>query len=138
MWKCPSCKREFKNRNQSHSCNSVTLESHFKNKEYAKELFTYLTRELETKVGPLKIETPACCIHLVSNFTFGAVWALKDRIRVDFRTDFVIESKRIWKVIKLSANRYLYYFEIKEKEDVDAELLGWIKKAYYLNTENQS
>ncbi len=94
---------------------------------------TDFKKEIEKNVGDLKIESPPCCIHLVSNYTFGAVWPLKDRIRIDFRTNFKIKSKKMWKMIKMSANRYLYYLEIKDRKEIDKELLGWIKKAYYLN-----
>jgi len=133
LWKCPTCKREFKNKNQVHSCVSFPLENHFKNKPYAEELFLHLKKEIEKNVGPLKIESLPCCIHFVGTYTFGAVWALKDRIRIDFRTDFKIESKRIEKMVQMSANRYLYYVEIKDKKDVDTELLKWIQHASYLN-----
>ena len=136
LWQCPKCKREFKNRNQSHSCKSITLDKHFENKPYARELFRYLKQEIENNIGPLKIETQPCCIHLVSNYTFGAVWALKDKIRIDFRTDFEINSKKTWKMIKMSSNRYLYYLDITDKKDIDKELLSWIKMAYDLNKNN--
>jgi len=129
------CKREFKNKNQAHSCTSFPLEKHFKGKETAKDLFLHLKGEIEKSVGHLKIESPPCCIHFVSNYTFGAVWPMKDKIRIDFRTDFEIKSKRIWKMAKLSANRYLYYLEIKNKKEIDRELLSWIRKAYWLNKE---
>jgi hypothetical protein len=133
LWKCAKCSREFAKKNQAHSCVSFPLENHFKDKEYAKELFTYLKEKIEASTGQLKIESLPCCIHLVSNYTFGAVWAMKDKLRIDFRTNFPIESSRIWKMIQMSPNRYLYYFEIKEKEEIDKELLGWIKAAYKLN-----
>ena len=133
MWRCKKCKREFKNRNQAHSCASFPLAGHFKNKKRAEELFDYLKKKIEKSAGKVKIESPECCIHLVSNYTFGAVWPMKDRIRMDFRTDFPIKSRRIWKMIKMSAHRYLYFFEIRYKKEIDKELLDWIKKAYSLN-----
>lgn len=133
LWACPKCKREFKNKNQVHSCTIYPLEKHFENKRYAQELFLHLKKEIEKNVGPLKIESPPCCIHLVSNYTFGAVWALKNKIRIDFRLDEKIESKRFWKMVNMSKNRYLYFLEIKDKKEVDKELLDWIKKAYFLN-----
>jgi hypothetical protein len=133
LWQCPKCKREFKNIGQVHSCKSITLEEHFKNKKLAEELFFYLKKEIEKNIGPVKIETPPCCIHLVSSYTFSGVWAMKDKLRFDFRIDEEIKNKKIWKFIKMSPHRYLYYLEIKDKKDIDKELLGWIKKAYYLN-----
>jgi hypothetical protein len=103
------------------------------NKPLAKELFEDLKSKITKSIGKLKIESPPCCIHLVSNYTFGAVWPMKDRIRIDFRTDFKIKNKKVWKFIKMSANRYLYYLEIKDKKEIDKELISWIKKAYLLN-----
>jgi hypothetical protein len=137
LWKCKKCKREFAKKNQAHSCVSYPLDNHFKGKIYAKELFTYLKDKIEENVGQIKIESLPCCIHLVSNYTFGAVWAMKDKIRIDFRTNFQITSKRVWKMVQMSPNRYLYYFEIKKKEEVDGELLGWIKDVYDLNKINK-
>jgi hypothetical protein len=133
LWQCPKCKREFQKKNQSHSCKSFPIENHFKGKDYAQELFEYLKSQIEKTSGPLKIESLPCCIHFVSNYTFGACWALKDRIRIDFRLDYKIDDPRIQRFIQMSANRYLYYFDLKDKKDVDGKLLGWIKEAYELN-----
>ena len=133
LWKCPRCHREFAKTNQSHSCILYPLEKHFKNKEFAKNLFDDLVKKINKKVGPLKIESLPCCIHLVSNYTFGAVWAMRDKIRVDFRVDKKITTSKIYKVIRMSANRYLYYFDIKNPEDIDNKFLNWIKSAYSLN-----
>ncbi|MDD5552088.1 MAG: DUF5655 domain-containing protein [Candidatus Pacebacteria bacterium] len=133
LWKCKKCKREFKKKNQAHSCVVYPIKNHFKNKELAKELFEYFKKEIQKNVGPLKIESLPCCIHLVSNYTFGAVWALKDKIRIDFRVDRKIKSKKIWKMIQMSPGRFLYYFEIYNKKEIDKELLSYVKEAYNLN-----
>lgn len=133
LWQCPKCKREFAKKSQAHSCVSFPLENHFKGKKVAKDLFKDLKNKIEACVGPLKIESLPCCIHLVSNYTFGAVWALKDKIRIDFRIDYQVQSKRFWKVIKISTNRYLYYLDVKDKSEIDQEILSWIKEAYLLN-----
>jgi hypothetical protein len=133
LWQCKKCKREFAKKGQGHSCVSYPLENHFRGKEYAKELFDFYVEEIKTNIGPVKIESLPCCIHLVGTYGFGAVWAMKDKIRIDFRTDFKIVSKRIWKMNQISPNRFMYYFEIKDKKEIDKELLGWVKKAYDLN-----
>ena len=133
LWVCPKCKREFAKKNQSHSCVFYPIEKHFRDKEFAEALFEYLKKEIEQNIGPLKIESLPCCIHLVSNYTFGAVWALRDRIRIDFRLDHKIKSPKIYKELQISANRYLYYFDIKNKKEINKQLLGWIKEAYKLN-----
>ena len=134
MWTCPKCKRDFFRINQSHSCVVYPIENHFKGKDkIVKQLFDDLVKRIENEIGPIKIESLPCCIHLVSNYTFGAVWALKDKIRIDFRIDSKIDAPRIYKQEKMSVNRYLYYLDIVDRNDIDKKLIGWIKKAYYLN-----
>jgi len=133
LWTCPKCKRQFEKKNQAHSCVRFPLANHFKNKDYAQSLFEHLKKEIIKNVGPVKIESLPCCIHLVSRYTFGAVWALKDGIRIDFRTDYKIKTRKSYRMIRMSANRYLYYFDIKNKQEIDRELLGWIKQSYRLH-----
>ncbi len=130
LWSCPKCKREFRSKNQVHSCVFYPIENHFKNKPYSKEIFENLKKEIEVNIGPLKIDSLPCCIHLISNYTFSGVWALKDRIRMDFRTTRKIKSKRILKNYNLFSKYYMNYTEIKTKKDIDKEFLSWIKEAY--------
>lgn len=133
MWKCPKCKREFKKKNQSHSCVIYPIEKHFKNKEYSTDLFKKLVKKIEKDIGEVKIESLPCCIHLVSNYAFSGVWLLKDSIKLDFRVDYPIESKRMLKEAVLSKNRYSYYLELKNEDDIDKEFMKWMKDAYELN-----
>ena len=129
MWKCNKCKREFAKINQSHSCVSFPLENHFKNKSLARELFDFLIKKIKKSVGKIKIESLPCCIHLVSSYTFGAVWAFKDRIRIDFRLTHTLNTKNYWRVNQISKNRYLYYFDIYNQKEITNELIGWIKES---------
>lgn len=133
MWTCKKCNREFIKNNQSHSCVVYSIDNHFQGKgEKSKTLFYALTESIEDNVGKLKIEALPCCIHLVSHYTFSGVWILKDKIRLDFRVDYEIKSKRFVKVEKLSTNRILYFVEISNEENIDSELLGWLKDSYNL------
>jgi len=132
MWKCPKCKREFKKVNQSHSCQSYPLKLHFEGKEWAKELFNYYKSQVEKLVGPVKIESLPCCIHFVGKYSFGACWALKDKIRIDFALDHPVTLKRDHKVNKISANRYMYYFDIFNKSEIDSELMNLVGESYKL------
>ncbi len=133
VWQCPKCKREFAKKNQQHSCVVYPLAKHFENKPFAKELFQHLKKRIIASIGPVKVESLPCCIHFVSSYTFGGVWAMKDGIRLDFRVDHPIKSRRHFKKLRMSANRYLYYFDIKEKEEINRELIGWIGESYHLH-----
>jgi len=129
MWKCPKCKREFAKKGQQHSCTVYPLAKHFKNKEFAKALYDELLDKLEKKAGRIKIESLPCCVHFVSSYSFGAAYALKDGIRVHFSLRRKIASPRISRSAQIAANRFQYGIDIKEKSEIDSELLGWLKEA---------
>jgi len=132
-WKCPKCGRAFERKDQPHSCAIYPLEKHFKNKEeIAKPLYDALVGSIKKNVGPFKVESLPCCIHLVKEpaCTFAAVFALKDKIRIHFKSCHKIASIRIGKFSQMSANQYLNSIDIASKNQMDSELMRWIGDAY--------
>jgi len=133
MWKCPRCGRGFRKRNQQHSCAVYPVDKHFRGKEMiARPLYNRLTELIKKNIGPFRVESLPCCIHLVSNYTFAAVYALQKKIRIHFTTDHRINSRRIDKFSRMSANRYLYSIGIEDEKEMDEELISWLKQAYNL------
>jgi len=133
LWTCPKCKRKFRKNNQMHSCRAYPLANHFKGKEeVAKPLFAYLKVKIEEDIGNIKVVSLECCIHLEtpSALAFAAVYALRDRIRIHLTSDHELKNPRIGKFTKMSKSRYLYSIDIKDKDDVDEELLSWLSQAY--------
>jgi len=130
LWTCPKCGRQFERRGQSHSCRSYPLEKHFERKTKGRLLFNKLKKELRGQLGPFKIESLECCIHFVGTCTFAAVKIFRDRIRVDFSLSRKIENKRIGRFVQLSAHRYLFDVDIGCEEEIDEELMNWIREAY--------
>ncbi len=54
-WICPLCKRQFKNRNQSHSCLMEIPEDHFLDKApRVKAIYDKLLKEVN-KLGPVNV-----------------------------------------------------------------------------------
>jgi len=133
LWTCPKCKRKFEKKNQVHSCNVYPLDKHFKGKEeVARPLYNNLKTKIKKNIGSFKVESLPCCIHFVSTLTFAAVFALKDKIRIHFTLDYELESSRIDKFTQMSTNRYLYSIDIEKEDEIDKELISWLKQAYNL------
>jgi hypothetical protein len=130
LWTCPTCKRNFARHGQLHSCRQFPLEQHFKNKPDSTVLYQKLRQAVKYKIGSYKVESLECCIHFVSTFTFAAVKILKDKIRVDFGLSRKIRSKRFTYVTPMSTHRYLYCVDVMTEDDIDTELLDWIKEAH--------
>lgn len=128
LWTCGKCKRKFEKENQSHSCVIYDIKNHFKNKEKGKELYDELI-EILKKEFKFTIDSVPCCIHLVKINTFLGIFILKDRIRLTIALPYEIKSKIIRQYAHVSKNRYHYQIEIKDKKDINKELLGWIREA---------
>ena len=61
-------------------------------------------------------------------------WATrKADLVLTVKSDLDIKSARIHKTEKVSANRFHHEMKLSGPEDVDAELLGWLKRAYELS-----
>lgn len=132
MWTCPSCKRIFEKAQQPHSCRSVPLEEHFKNKQKAKELFEFLVKQVSEKVGPCKIISLPCCVHLFGSYDFLAALPKKDTLEIRFGLRRKLESPRLKQSVPLSATSVKNCVDITDKQDIDSELMGWIHEAYHL------
>jgi len=131
LWTCPKCRRQFEKKNQVHSCNLYPLDKHFKGKErVARPLYDKLTEQIEENIGALKVESLPCCIHFLSTYTFGAVYALRNKIRVTFTLNRKVENPRIKKFSQMSNTKYLYAVDLGSLDKIDEELISWLREAY--------
>ncbi len=71
-------------------------------------------------------------IHLDHRTGFAGVYTQKNAINLNFRTSSRIDNPRISKVEQFSAKRYMHTIKLRDPDDIDAELLGWLKSAYDL------
>ncbi|MFH1509208.1 MAG: DUF5655 domain-containing protein [bacterium] len=132
MWTCSKCGRQFNKAKQPHSCKKVSLGEHFKNKDKTKELFDYLVKQIDKKIGKCKIISIPCCIHLFGNYDFLAALPKKDGLEIRFALDKKINSKRLKQCVKMSAKVYKNCFMVYDKKEIDIEFIGWIKESYNL------
>jgi hypothetical protein len=130
LWKCPKCGRRFERKGQSHSCKSYELELHFIGKSKGKLLYEKLKKLVRSQIGSFKIESLECCINFVSTYTFAAVKIFKDKIQLDFALSKKPKSTRVKRFVQMSAHRYLYYVDIFLPDEIDDELIEWVKESY--------
>ena len=132
-WTCPKCKRGFSREGQSHSCRPApTLASHFEGKPPAlRQAFDRIVKALR-KEGPLRVEPVATNIHLAAGSAFASAKPQRAKMRVEFLLEKPLESGRVVKTERLSGTRYALHVDVEGPDDVDAELLGWLRAAYRL------
>jgi hypothetical protein len=110
-----------------------TVDDHFAGKSaVARETYDRLLAVLET-VGPTVEEPKKTSIHLVRSSALAGVEVRNDFLILDIKSDAPIKSLRFPKVEKLSARRFHQKVRLYAPEEVDAELLLWLTKAYALS-----
>jgi hypothetical protein len=97
-------------------------------------LATYraLTAAIEA-FGPFVEEPKKTSIHLGRKSAFAGVHPRKAAILLVIRTSAPIESARVRKLERVSANRWHNEMLLNGPAEVDTEVLGWLRQAYELS-----
>lgn len=134
MWTCPNCGREFGRTGQQHSCRTKSIEDHFRNKELAKGLFDGLFAEIEYHIGACRLLCLPCCVHLIGQYDFLAALPKKDRLEIRFALNRELVGARICQTVPVSKHAYKIGIDLHRTEDIDEELLNWLKESYSLKS----
>ena len=131
-WKCPKCGREFSKKNQWHSCVSISIDEHFKNKPpILKKVFNVLQKEVE-KFGRIRIDIVQTSINIGGKSHCISLFVLKESLKVDFLLKRRIQSPRFTRVRGPTNNYYTYTLKLKDLSDVNEELIDWLNESYNL------
>jgi hypothetical protein len=131
-WKCPQCGKEFRNTNQSHSCNSVDVDVHFKNKSpQVHEIYDKLIMQVK-KFGKITFNPVKTSIQLKANSTFLSIKPKRDSIEIEFQLDHEVDEFPIYKNFRISKNRVLHFAVLESTKDIKPSLIRWLKQSYKL------
>ena len=110
------------------------VDYHFEAKEPGvKDIYNRLLTSLK-KLGPVKEAAKKSSIHLENKSGFAGVHPRKTYINLVIRTSYKIDSPRVQKSEQVSKNRFHHTLKLETVDDIDDELLGWLKEAYQLST----
>ncbi len=130
MWTCPNCNRQFKNRNQEHSCAVTDLESHFFGKEPGvMEAFGKLHREV-SKFGPLSVNPVKHAILFTRGSHFMAVKPKRKWLDIEFALPRPVEGFPVHRTVQATRSKWAHFIRIGSAGEVDDLLLGWLREAY--------
>ncbi len=105
---------------------------HLKDKEQiVTTIYEKLINELRS-FGIVKIEPKKTSIHLGNRFGFAGVYTRKNYINLEVHLNYQLTSDRVSKVEQASANRFHHTIKLSEPNEIDEELLNWLKQAYQL------
>jgi hypothetical protein len=111
---------------------NAALEALFANKEPAAAAAYAKVVSSLAKVGPVKVEPKKTSIHLVRETSFAGAHPKKAWLDLTIRTDKPIRSARVRAQEQVSKNRWRQDVRLTSSADVDAEVVGWLKRAYAL------
>ncbi|SRR5579871_5210027 len=129
LWTCPRCRRQFKNRNQLHSCGQFTVEQLLDGKpQEIVELYEQLDCLIgscgEVAVAPTKTR-----VLFKVRTVFVTVAVSKNWLDVQFVLGRRLKHRRI----KKAQEEYpgiVHSLRIEKEEDLDADLTSWLQEAY--------
>lgn len=117
----------------SEQTNAFTVESHFEGKDAAVRRIYDRVLKATGKFGPLVEEPKKTSIHLVNKTAFAGVATRKSAMILTIKSDRKIPSLRIHKSEQTSAKRFHHEVKLTAPDEVDSELLKWLKDAYALS-----
>ncbi len=131
-WTCPDCGRQFKHRNQSHSCLRVNPDDHFVGKDpKVKETYDKLLSEVQ-KFGDVNVSPVRVGVMLKKGSTFLALKPKKTCLDIEFILDEEITEFPVYKTFKYTAGRWAHFVRLENPHDVTKKLLVWLRRSYDL------
>ena len=91
-------------------------------------LAAQLVTRMQAEVGA-RIEPKNGSIHLCRDSAFAGLHPRRSAVLLNLRTRAPIESSRIRKVERVSANRFHNELLLESADQLDEELFGWIRTA---------
>lgn len=116
----------------SSAADSHTVAEHFRDR--APEVRGTYAEILKAsrKLGPVHEEPRKTSIHLVRKTAFAGVATRKTALILTLKSASDIKNNRIIKREQASANRWHLEIRLETPDQVDRELVGWLKNAYEL------
>jgi Domain of unknown function (DUF5655) len=112
---------------------SFTVDAHFEGKPpKVRKVYERLLKLLE-KIGPVSEDSKKTSIHLVRESALAGVEVRREYLLLNLKTDYPIESPRVERAERLSANRYHTKVRLSAIAEVDGEVKRWLKDAYSLS-----
>lgn len=130
MWRCPDCKRQFANRNQSHSCGRHPLAAHFVRKpRQIRAVFDKLLR-VARENGPVTVLPEKTRIAFQVRMSFAAFVIRKNWIDGHVVLARRLENPRFRRIETFSPRNHLHAFRFGSVDEIDREVEGWFAEAY--------
>jgi hypothetical protein len=129
LWTCPRCRRQFKNRNQAHSCGQFTVEQLLDGRSSeVVELYDRF-RELVLCCGEVAIAPTKTRVLFKVRTVFATVAVTRNWLDVALVLDRRLKSRRIRKAQEEYPG-IVHFLRVERTEDLNNDLADWLQEAY--------
>jgi hypothetical protein len=130
LWNCPKCGRRFANRNQSHFCSDVSLESHFEGKPpETMQLYKAFLAAVRA-YGPVRVLPEKTRIAFQVRMSFAALMTRRGYLRGHLVLAERCENPCFRKIETISARNHVHSFELRDAAQLQRDLGEFIGAAY--------
>ena len=133
MWTCPLCGQQFVNNNQLHSCNDKTLADYLTGKTaHTISLFWHFVQKFQ-EIGNVTIHPTKSMIAFAAKTRIAYVTRLgRDFVDVTFPFNKAYADNLCFhKIAQVPGTKqYNHHFRMQHKDDVNEEVLYYMKLAY--------
>jgi hypothetical protein len=129
LWACPRCRRQFKNRNQAHSCGQFTVEQLLDGKPSEVIELYYRLAEMVLRCGEVLVAPTKTRVLFKVRTVFATVAVTKNGLDVVLVLGRRLKSRRI----KKAQEEYpgiVHCLRIERVEDLDVDLASWLQEAF--------
>lgn len=132
LWHCPKCGHRFVTRNLWHSCGRFHVRDHLKGKSRQVARLYRRFAALVRKCGPVTISPNKTRIAFMVRMRFAGCRVGKDALHIGFLLSRRVRSARIRRVEFIPHRYYLHHLPIHTPDELDGELLGWLRESYQM------
>ena len=130
MWRCPVCRRQFANRNQSHACGRYTLASHFVGKPKAVRAIFDKLLLVAKKSGAVTVLPEKTRIAFQVRMSFAAFVIRQNWVDGHVVLARRFEHPRFRRIESFSPRNHLHAFRFTSVDEIDDDVVAWFAEAY--------
>ena len=110
------------------------VDEHFtKCEPQLRDVFSRFMEAVET-FGPVRLESKKTSIHICNRTAFAGVRVMRKCIALTIKSDRDIDDSRFVRHEQTSANRWHLDVKLHSADDIDEQLLRWLRNAYDLSS----
>ena len=110
-----------------------TVKMHFVNRSQAVRQIYDRILDVSRGFGPVKEDPKKTSIHLVNCSAYAGVQNRRELMVLTLKSTRDIDSKRIFRRLQASANRWYLEIKLTSPEQVDDELINWLEASYRIS-----